>query len=115
MRVKICKYCGEEFTGESFNGCCSFIEGKIYRSEINANYYAKNREVVLSNKYTGMLDACARQFGENSLFDAAILGHMKFDWKFSKKEIIIEDEVYSVIKNYAYIVYKAQKIKIKKI
>jgi hypothetical protein len=115
MKVKICKYCGEEFTGKSFNGCCCIIEGEIIRSEINANYYAKNREIILSNKYAGMLDACVRQFGENTLFDAAILGHMKFDWKFAKKGITIDNEVYSVIKNYAYIVYKTQKIKIKTI
>lgn len=111
MRLKICKYCGEEYTSKSYNGCCSIIEGKIHRSEINANYYAKIREVVLSNKYAGMLDACVRQFGENTLFHAAILGHMKFDWKFSKKEITIENEEYSLIKNYAYKVYKSQKIK----
>jgi len=112
MIVKICKFCGEEFIGVSFNGCCSKSEGKMFKSEMNAKYYAKNREVVLSNKYAGMLDACVRQFGENTLFDAAILGHMKFDWKFSKKEITLENKLYRVIKNYAYILYKSLKIKI---
>lgn len=112
MRVKTCRYCGKKFTGKSYNGCCCIHEGKIYKSEMNANYYATNREVILGNRYVGMLEACLRQFGENTLFDAALLGHMKFDWKFSKKEIIIENVVYRVIKNYAYIVYKNQKIKI---
>jgi len=113
--MKICKYCGDEFFGKSYNGCCCKEEGKIRKSETNANYYAKNREVILANKYAGILDTCLRQFGENICFDAAILGQMPFDWNFSKKTIKIEGHDYRVIKSFAYIIYSNQKMKIIKL
>lgn len=112
MKTKICKCCSEEFTGKSYNGCCCLWEGKLHKSKINAAYYAQNREIVLTEKYANMLEACVRQFGENRYFDAEILGQMKFDWKFYEKEILRDQTKFRVLKNYAYAVYKNQKIKI---
>lgn len=117
--AKLCKlsYCGKPLflSDNPVNGCCCEAHWKQWKREYNANYYQQRTEVFLNEKYSSMLRSCLRQFGEDFSFDSEILEQMGFDWEFSKKTVVIDDNFYQVIGEYGYIVYFNEKINIKRL
>lgn len=113
--LRNCKYCDKLIIGEHFNGCCNKVHFKLWKKKYNADYYKQKTEVVLNEKYSSMLRSCLRQFGEDFSFDSEILEQMGFDWEFSKKTVVIDDNFYQVIGEYGYIVYFNEKINIKRL
>ncbi|MBU3714943.1 MAG: hypothetical protein FGM46_08340 [Ferruginibacter sp.] len=110
--LKYCKYCDRLITGEPIKGCCSLYHAKLEKAKYNANYYKQKTQILMTEKYSGMLRACMRQFGEGNAFEAEILEQMKFDWTFSETKKIVGSVEYTIIGEYGYVIFSSKKIKI---
>ena len=113
--LKQCKYCGKIITGEPVNGCCNMYHEKLWKARYNKDYYARsklNRQIVEhAYKFKILLD----EFGEDVDINPNFMEMLKFDWKLETHRVMIDGLEYIAIGNYAYIITKNKKVRIKRL
>lgn len=117
--MKKCKYsnCQKPLLpfSKTFNGSCSIMHSRLAKKEDNNKYYAKtkfNKKII---KHDYILKTFFIQFGEDVEIDANFLEILGIDWGFETGRVFIDNMEYIAVGNYAYILSKNQKVKIKRI
>ncbi len=113
--LRTCKYCGRIIRGKPVNGCCTSEEFDLWKQQYNADYYQRtklnNQIVKHSQIFKNLIDV----FGEGTEIPANVLELLGMDWELETGRITINGLEYIEIGNYAYILLKSQKIKIKRL
>ncbi len=113
--MKQCKYCGNIINGQAVNGCCNKLHEQLWKIKYNRDYYARsklnNQIVEHAYKFKTLLD----EFGEDVDINPHFMEILKFNWKLETHKVEIDGIEYIAIGNYAYIITKNKKIRIKRL
>lgn len=119
MNFKKCKFskCGKllSLCKNPVKGCCCEEHVKLAKQEYNEKYYQQSKQNSKIVKHAYIFKTCIDQFGEGAEIDASFLHLLGMDWHFETHSVAINNIDYIAIGNYAYIISKNQKIKIKRL
>ena len=117
--MKKCKYsnCQEPLlpSTKTFNGCCNELHSRLAKQEYNNKYYAKTKFYKKIIKHDYIFKTCIAQFGEDEQIDSSFLEILGIEWDFETGKVFIDNLEYIAVGNYAYILSKNKKVKIKRI
>ena len=113
MIKKVCRWCSEDFTFQNRKSKVSCSDECAYEFKKQDTIYKnglKRQKLHLANQ-DDILKRVYEKEG-NKIFDSSILIANDFDWSLSCGELVIETFNTTILKNYAYALFKNETVMI---